>query len=64
MNNHNNTGYPLIYQLLSNIYSCVFYLLYRDRITFKNKNDYERNSFALQMARLYVCLDGGMSIYS
>lgn len=24
MNNHNSTGYPLIYRLLSNNYSCVF----------------------------------------
>ena len=35
MNNHNNTGYSLICRLLSNIYSCVFYLLHWDRITLK-----------------------------
>lgn len=64
MNNHNNTGYPLICRLLSNNYSCVFYLLHWDRITFKNKSDYGRNSFTLQMDRIYVCLDASVSTSS
>ena len=64
VNNHNNTGYPLIYRLLSNNYSWVFYLLHRDRITFKNKSNYGRNSFTLQMVRIYVCLDAGVSTSS
>ena len=42
MNNHNNTGYPLIYRFLSNNYSCVFYLYHWDRITFKNKSNYDK----------------------
>ncbi len=56
MNNHNSTGYPLIYQLLSNNYSCVFYLLHWDRITFKNKSNYDKKTFTIYMAWLNFSL--------
>ena len=56
MNNHNNTGYPLIYRLLSNNYSCVFYLLHWDRITFENKSNYDKKNFTIYMARLSFSL--------
>ncbi len=44
MNNYNSTGYPLICRLLSNNYSCVFYPLHWDRITFKNKSNYDKKT--------------------
>ncbi len=56
MNNHNNTGYLLIYRLLSNNYSCVFYLLHWDRITFKNKSNYDKKPFTIYMAWLSFSL--------
>ena len=56
MNNHNNTGYPLICRLLSNNYSCVFYLLHWDRITFKNKSNYDKKPFTIYMAGLSFSL--------
>ncbi len=56
MNNHNNTGYPLICRLLSNNYSCVFYLLHWDRITFENKSNYDKKNFTIYMARLSFSL--------
>ena len=56
INNHNYTGYPLIYRLLSNNYSCVFYLLHWDRITFKNKSNYDKKTFTIYMAGLSFSL--------
>ena len=56
INNHNNTGYPLICRLLSNNYSYVFYLLHWDRITFENKSNYDKKNFTIYMARLSFSL--------